>query len=331
VTAVPPVRLPTAVVIALAVGVAAGCGSSGKDTTSAPAPARASDFPKVQGHTLAQLAKTAPAGPVLVPSVSSAYKGPNRLGFGLFTREQKQISGAQVVVYTADKSGNNVKGPYPARFESLAVKPQFRSKTTATDPDSAKGVYVAEVPFKRNGPATILGMARVGGKLMSAGELTVDIGGQGTLGPPRVGDKAIFIHTPTIASVGGDASKVDTRIPPATALSKTDFATVLGKKPVVLVFATPALCKSRVCGPVVDIADQVNSQFGGKVVFIHQEIYNDNQVEKGFRPQVGKWRLPSEPWAFAIDKQGKVVDRLEGAFSAGELARAAQKALSSQD
>jgi hypothetical protein len=316
------------VLLVLAVGAAAaGCGSSGKNTTSAPAPARPADFPQVQGRKLQQIAKSAAAGPVLVPSVSSAYKGTNRLGFGLFTRQQKQISGAQVVVYTADKSGNNVKGPYPARFESLAVKPQFRSQTTAADPDAAKGVYVANVPFARNGPATILGMAKVGGKLMNAGELTVDVGGQGSLGPPQVGDKAILIHTPTVASVGGDASKVDTRIPPAKELSQTDFATVLGKKPVVLLFATPALCKSRVCGPVEDIAAQVAAQYNGRVTFIHQEIYNDNKVEKGFRPQVGKWRLPSEPWAFAIDRQGKVVDRLEGAFSAGELARAAQKAL----
>jgi opacity protein-like surface antigen len=327
VTAVPPLRSLTAGLIVLAVG-AAGCGSSSSDTTSsAPPPARAADFPKPAGRTIAQLAKANPQGPVLVPSVSSAYTGSNRLGFGLFTREQKQINGAVVAVYTADGKGGNVKGPYPARFESLAVKPQFRSQTTAADPDAAKGVYVADVPFARNGPVTILGLARVGGKLMTAGELSVDVGAQGAKGPPRVGDKAILIHTPTLASVGGDAAKVDTRIPPAKELSQTDFASVVGRKPVVLLFATPALCKSRVCGPVEDIAAQVAAQYGGRVTFIHQEIYNDNKVEKGFRPQVGKWRLPSEPWAFAIDRNGKIVDRLEGAFSAGELARAAQKAL----
>ena len=304
----------------------AGCGSSSSDTTSSPKPASASQFPKPDGRTIAQLAKTAPAGPVLVPSVSNAFKGENRLGFGLFTRAQKQINGAQVVVYTADKQGQQVKGPYPARFESLAVKPQFQSKTTASDPDAARGVYVAEVPFASDGPATILGMARVGGKLQSAGQLSVDVGAN-TNGPPQAGHKAILIHTPTLSSVGGDASKIDTRVPPAKSLSRTDFADVLGKKPVVLLFATPALCKSRVCGPVEDVAAQVAAQYGDKVAFIHQEIYNDNQVDKGFRPQVGKWRLPSEPWAFAIDRKGVVVERLEGAFSAAELQRAAQKAL----
>jgi hypothetical protein len=48
---------------------------------------------------------------------------------------------------------------------------------------------------------------------------------------------------------------------------------------------------------------------------------------RAYRPQVGKWRLPSEPWAFAIDRRGIVVDRLEGAFSPRELEQAAEKAL----
>jgi hypothetical protein len=100
---------------------------------------------------------------------------------------------------------------------------------------------------------------------------------------------------------------------------------VLGRKPVVLTFATPALCVSRVCGPVVDIVAQMQAKFGSKVVFIHQEIYNDNQVSKGFRPQVAAWRLPSEPWVFVIDREGIVRSRLQGAVSASELETAVRR------
>ena len=50
-----------------------------------------------------------------------------------------------------------------------------------------------------------------------------------------------------------------------------------------LLFATPALCQSRVCGPVVDIAEQVKAGYGGDAEFIHMEIYNDNELDKGFR------------------------------------------------
>ena len=50
------------------------------------------------------------------------------------------------------------------------------------------------------------------------------------------------------------------------------------------------------------------------------EIYNDNELEKGFRPQVGAFKLPTEPWAFAIDRDGKVAARLEGAYSEARAA-----------
>jgi hypothetical protein len=95
----------------------------------------------------------------------------------------------------------------------------------------------------------------------------------------------------------------------------------------VLVFATPRLCQSRVCGPVVDVAEQLKADYGDEVEFVHMEIYKNNEIQDGFRPQVAAWRLPSEPWAFAIDKQGKIAARLEGAYSARELQAAIQKAL----
>ena len=78
-----------------------------------------------------------------------------------------------------------------------------------------------------------------------------------------------------------------------------------------LLFATPQFCQSRVCGPVVDVAEQVKQEYGDEAAFIHMEIYNDNDPGKGVRPQVRAFNLPSEPWLFTIDRQGTVssVDR----------------------
>jgi len=144
-------------------------------------------------------------------------------------------------------------------------------------------------------------------------------------GPPDVGQRPPVIHTPTLSSVAGDARKIDTRVPPAPDLLKDDYAKVVGKKPVVITFATPLLCQSRVCGPVVDIVEQARAETSADVAFIHQEIYNDNQVNKGFRPQVVAWHLPTEPWTFVVNKKGRVSARFEGAFSTGELERAIAK------
>ena len=116
-------------------------------------------------------------------------------------------------------------------------------------------------------------------------------------GPPDVGDSAIKVDTDTPQDVGGDIAAIDTRIPPLPELHETNFADVLGKKPVVLAFATPQLCQTRVCGPVVDVVAEVRAQ-NEDVEFIAQEIYVDNDINKGFRPQVGEWRLPTEPWTF---------------------------------
>ena len=104
-----------------------------------------------------------------------------------------------------------------------------------------------------------------------------------------------------------------------------DLYDVLGKKPVVLVFATPQLCQSRVCGPVVDVAEQVKSETKADVAFIHNEVYVDNNPNKGLRPQLAAYGLETEPWIFVIDKTGKVVQRFEGALSVDELKQAVAK------
>jgi hypothetical protein len=105
-------------------------------------------------------------------------------------------------------------------------------------------------------------------------------------------------------------------------MNDSDFADVLGKRPIVLLFATPQFCESRVCGPVVDAAAQVERDYGDQVEFIHMEIYNDNDPGKGVRPEVRAFGLPSEPWLFVIDRDGTIRSAIEGAFSVDELTQA---------
>jgi hypothetical protein len=317
---------PAAIVSVLVAGLLAGCGGSGDDKTTAAAPpaARASQFPAGTGQTIDQLRQGLPQGPVLAPTVSIVDPGANdRVGFAIFDRARKQITGASVALYTAGPDGTKVRGPYPARSESLAVKPQFVARTTSQDPDAARSIYVADVPFKGKGPQAVIALARLDGRLVASSPAPVQVAPKSE--PPRVGEKAIRVSTPTKASVAGDVSKIDTRVPPDTQ-HDADLVKVLGSKPVVLTFATPQLCQSRVCGPVVDITEQLKARYGDKVDFIHMEIYKDNKISNPpqFRPQVTAWRLPTEPWTFVIGKDGKVKARFEGAYSAGELQRALQ-------
>lgn len=311
-------KRPIATGLALAL---AGCGSAAPK----PAPtARFADFPKPGAVDLRALATSGPHDAVFASSVSVFRTGTNRVGFALFRADRKQISDAPVALYTADANGRNLTGPYPARAESLTVKSRFRSQTVAQDPDAAASVYVADVSFPRSGKAELVALARINGKLELVGGTPAAVGQPG--GPPDVGQPAIRVHTPTVAQVGrANVATIDTRTPPAPDLQQVDFANVLGRKPVVLVFATPQLCQSRVCGPVTDIEEQVRSEVGDRVAFIHAEIYNHNIVSRGFRPQVLAWRLPTEPWAFVIDSHGRIAARFEGAFSVSELRAAVQR------
>jgi hypothetical protein len=306
--------------------VPTGCGGDDDSGDSAPPPARAADFPKANGKTLAQLRSKLPqGGPVLAPAVSVLVPGTNRFGFGLFDRSRAQIADAAVSLYFAPIGGGPAEGPFPARYESLAVRPQFQSKTVQQDPDAAKSVYVADLDFPKPGKYEVFAIARLGKRLVAATQAGPPATVVAHDPVPNVGDPAPRIHTPTKADVAGDVSKIDTRVPPSD-MHDVDFADVVGKKPVVLVFATPQLCQSRVCGPVVDLALQLEASHPDDAAFIHMEIYNDNSIDKGFRPQVAAFHLPSEPWVFVVDKKGKIAARIEGAFSERELEAALKKA-----
>lgn len=310
--------------------VLSACGGSDDDGSS-PAPpqpqaAQPADFPSVQGKTLAQLTNGLAKGAILnVSSFSSQKRGEgNRLGFAIVDRANKQIEVSDVAVYTAKPDGSELRGPFVARKESLDVATPYRSRQTSSDLASGDTFYVADVAYGSSGDHVPIGLVRLDGRLVVAdAPAAVPVGAKN--GPPDVGDRAIKVKTLTAADVGGNLEKLTTRVPPAEELLKENFADVVGKKPAVLLFATPALCQSRTCGPVVDIAEQVRAQSGKGVTFIQQEIYQDNDPGKPVRSQVARWRLPTEPWAFVIDRSGKITARFEGVFSVGELARAVEQ------
>ena len=307
------------------------CGSSDDDDGgAAPAPpqppaAAPADFPGATGKTLGQLTEGLPHGAILnVSSFKSQRPGRNRLGFAIVDRANKQIDVSAVAVYTAKPDGSQLRGPFAARKESLNVDTRYRSQQTDSDLASGDTFYVADAVYGSRGPHVAIGLVRLDGRLVVAEPVgNIMVGEKG--GPPQVGEPAIKVHTQTAADVGGDLTKLSTRIPPPREMLSADFADVVGKKPAVLLFATPALCASRTCGPVVDIAEQVRAQNGKGVTFIQQEIYQDNDPGKPYRQQVLAWRLPTEPWAFVVDRRGKVAARFEGVFSVGELARAVDR------
>ena len=324
----PPAFL-CALVLLCTAALAAGCGSD--DTTGGSSTSQTSTgsekaerlpWPSGDDKTIRALRADKKEAAVLAPSVATLRVGRNRIGFALFDVSRKQVEPDAVALYVARPDGTGLRGPFAAHEESLRVKPQFQSRQTQADLDDVDRFWVGNVRFPKRGRYVLMALAQIDGEIVSTSQFELTAGAPNA--PPDVGDRAIRVHTDTPEDVGGDLAAIDTRQPPLAELHRTDFADVVGRKPVVLGFATPQLCQTRVCGPVVDVMAEVRAQTPG-VEFIAQEIYVDNELQKGFRPQVARWRLRTEPWTFVIDRDGRIAERFEGAVSVRELERAVKK------
>jgi hypothetical protein len=346
----------------LVAGCGGGSGSSShvnpeaESGVSRPAPP-ASAFPSAQGKDLREVLEEAAhtAQLKVTPSAQVFYPGANRYPFTVTEKEGstgkigREVPDAEVAIYyakvpgvkpgTQSKSGNKgmvgkaesqaleepAFGPFTARIETLATESPFQGKTTTEEPNVATVIYSSELRLPAAGayrPAVLIKeKGGLGQKLLPS----INVGEFAKI--PRPGEKAPSIQTPTASSVGGDLSKLSTRVPPDTQ-NKVNYAEVLGKEPILLLFATPKFCQSRVCGPVVDVAQQAQHKFEGKANFIHMEIYNDNDPSKGVRPQVREFHLPSEPWLFAINREGVVSAAIEGAFGKELMDRTVEKVIS---
>lgn len=282
---------------------------------------KASDFPAPAGRTLQAIAAKLPAVQ-LGPATSVYTPGENRVAFGLIDDTQRFVYG-KTALYLSRSPRGKAMGPYPAPADPLVVDAPFRSRGAADATNEISAIYEAEVPLPKPGKWYVLAVTRNQGKLFGAAS-QLEVSASDSI--PAVGEKAPAIATDTLASAGGDIDSIETRVPPDD-MHDVSFEDVAGRKPVALLFATPQLCQTRVCGPVVDIAAQMKKTYGDRMDFIHQEVYVENMVDKGLRPPLESFRLSTEPWLFTVDADGRVAARLEGSFGNDAFERAIEAAL----
>lgn len=242
--------------------------------------------------------------------------GPNRLAFALETPDGAGLPDARVRVgFYALAGGPPVfKGAAEARYEALAVGREVR------------GVYVVpEVVFDGPGPwgaaveavgpdgrpaRTNLGFAVLERHLA-----------------PAVGAPAPAVASPTADSPEG-LGAICTHEPPCDLHRVSVAGALAAHRPFVVVFATPAFCRSRICGPVLDLVLGLEPRYRDRVEFIHIEPYELELARQGrlqLGPAARAWGLPSEPWVFVVGADGRIAARLEGIFSAEELEAAIRR------
>jgi hypothetical protein len=276
----------------------------------------ATQFPSVDGRSLKQLANLVDSTAQLGPATGVFTPGTGRYAFAVNEKTGAFVY-APTALYIATSPDAPVKGPFLAPADPMTVPPQYRSKQN-TGPGGIQAIYAANLPLPHAGTYDVLALTHTQkGLIGSPG--TVAVAQSSPI--PHPGQRPPAIHTDTTGAI----SRLTTRIPPES-MHATSLNQVLGKKPVALLFSTPQLCTSRVCGPVTDVLVSLQHEFASKVAFIHQEVYVDNDPHKGLRPQLKAFHLETEPWLFVINRKGVIIDRFEGAFGVNEARKALAEA-----
>jgi hypothetical protein len=297
-----------AALTALSCALLAGCGGSDEGSSTT-----ASD-----GATLEQLWRMPGDDVAVIPGTANHEPGDVRFSFLVVDAENAVVALPTARVWVSRALEAPPFLETEAKLERIGIP--------GGDEADATHIYVATLPLKRPGKYWLLAEPEGGATTVQAlGNVVVT----GEDDPPDVGDPAIASDTPTLSSTGGDVSALTTRTPPDESLLRHSVAESLAAKtPFVVTFSTPKFCASRVCGPVVDVVEEVSRRFEDENVrFIHVEVYEDNDPANPFNRWMQEWKLPTEPWTFLVGADGRIKARYEGTVSVRELEEAVRAQL----
>ncbi len=251
-------------------------------------------------------------GLVPIPGNSELVIGPNRFAMALLNEDNRPILDEDV--FLRFYYGEELKSEQQAGF-TYAI-PGANGFYTANVNFDAAGQWTVEAALTQDGEETIVTFP------FSVREESIS---------PNVGDAAPASTNLTLATEP-NIKRLSTDQEPEPALYETTIADAITLgKPAVIVFATPAFCQTRFCGPVVENVKEVRQDFLDIVTFIHIEPFDldeEGQIvaAEGGGPSVSapmlEWNLQTEPWVFVLDADGIVAARFEGAASPAELTEA---------
>jgi hypothetical protein len=222
-------------------------------------------------------------------------RSPQRFAF-IFTRDGDFVDAGEATIAVRPQGGS-FGDDLPARLHTEGL------------PDG-RGVYTVDLQLPAagiwEGRATLAGRPT---------KLFFQVGAQAIA--PIPGQAAPRAASPTPATPLG-VDPICTR-EPACDLHATSLDTLVGRgRAVGVLFATPARCQTRYCGPVLDQVLSIAPDYRDAVDLAHVEIYASLDGT-GLVPTVTDWGLDSEPWFFTIGPDGTIQERLDGAFATDEI------------
>ena len=278
---------------------------------------------------LAACAASATATPLLaLPAVriivvnTDLAVGQNRVAFALIDGEGMPVRPPQA----------QVQAGYLSPGQELAeVRDSATAKFTRW-PTGAQGVFVTSLSFDTPGFWQLAVKATKDGSGLVEARGNFQVKEKSIT--PSIGAPAPASVTPTLADVQDLATIASSPVPDPDLYRLSVHQALEADKPLVVVFATPAFCVTAACGPQVEVVSQVKERFKGQANFIHVEVFENPHEISGGRPTGGfvqaveEWNLPTEPFTFVVDREGRVQAKFEAFVTAEEIEAALLEVIS---
>lgn len=233
---------------------------------------------------------------VVLGSFQTLSGAEQRVAFGVLNGQRPVEDGTEV------EFAFGPAGESPGEFVSAARR---------DDGIEARPLYVVHHTFDQ--PGTYTATARVGDRTAEAAVQAID---PATSTMPVPGQPLPRVATPTVDDARG-VDPICTQVPACPWHDITLEAALDEGRPVVLLVATPALCQSAVCGPVLDILLSHKEEFESSVRFIHAEVFTDASGSTT-TPVVQALQLQNEPFLFMAGADGLVKERFDGPYDRDE-------------
>jgi hypothetical protein len=209
------------------------------------------------------------------------------------------------------------RGAVTARYLAVPGTPADGIGPVRSNPADARGAYLADgVRFNAVGVWEATATADIQGR---TGPLRISATFPVAAKPsfPAIGDQAIPVDNPTMKS-HVPASQIDSRAVDGSPIPDPELHrwsvrdALAAHRPILLLFSTPAFCKSQICGPETDKMAELAKTYADRAVFIHVEVWR-NFDTAALSPAATAWLLHggvlNEPWLYLIDAKGTIVDR----------------------
>jgi hypothetical protein len=287
---------------------------------------------------------TAPSGSASLPSGGST--SPSSLAYSVLPVpiSSERYVGDNRFLFSFLDPKTNQPVAQPDRPASVSAYPSSKGPESAVSgtgtfmwsiPDEV-GIYRAPLAFSEPGEWKLEFTTAAPGGPSETIPFTIDV--KADPSAVQVGEAAPSIQTPTLDDVGGEIARISSDSDPVPAYYETSVDEALAAgEPFLLVFATPAFCTSRACGPLLETVKAVTPDFPSLTV-VNVEPYVLEYTGGKLQPVVDAqnrlqpvealraYGLLSEPWALAIDGSGTVSASLEGVTDEAELRAAIEAA-----